>query len=108
MLGRGRLQGDVLNPRLRAALVRVARIVGVVCAGASALYWVAHGWAKLGSFLVETGVWHTDAVGVPLLPSVATGTPLWVVVAFWTITLVGAICWAAILRAALRLMVRNR
>ena len=92
----------LLNPRLRAALVRTSRLVGAACAAASALYWVAYGWARLGDFLVGAGLWHTDAVGVPMHPSVAAGTPLWAVAAFWAITVVGTVAWVTIAWALVR------
>ncbi len=90
------MPGVLLNPHLRAALVRTSRLVGAACAVASALYWVPYGWSRLGNFLVGVGVYHTDAVGVPMHPSVAAGALPWVVAAFWTITVVGTMAWLAV------------
>ena len=89
-------------PTSPASSTRRRLSLPAACAAASALYWVAYGWARLGDFLVGAGLWHTDAVGVPMHPSVAAGTPLWTVAAFWATTVVGTVAWVTIAWALVR------
>ncbi len=79
---------------MRGLLIGGAKVLGVACAGLAALYWASFAAAKLGNWMVRVGLWRTDAVGVPVHPSAETGAPMWVVVTFWAVTVLGLLAGA--------------
>ena len=84
----------------RKPLLVAAKAVGLACAGLSAWYWASFAAGMLGRWMLGVGLYRTDAVGVPVHPSLEVGTPAWGVAAFWAVTIVGSLAWVLMARWA--------
>ena len=92
----------------RRPLLGAAKAVGLACAGLSAWYWASFAAGMLGGWMAGVGLYRTDAVGVPIHPSLEAGTPAWGVAAVWAVTIVGSLAWALMARWAVARFAASR
>ena len=93
---------------LRGPLLGTAKAVGVACAVLSAWYWASFAAGRLGMWMVDVGLYRTDAIGVPVHPSLEAGTPAWGVAAFWAVTIAGSVAWVLVVRRAIVRLAASR
>lgn len=90
-------------------LVIMVKLIGICCATLTAVYWCSFALTKLGNYLVHMDVWHTDSIAAPVHPTVGAGTPLWLVAAFWAVTVLGVAAWIVMVaKIVVRLLTMRR